>query len=72
MTFVNTMTPTRTPRPTATPNIAETQKYEGFNQEIQSHYDAGYLDKTGGTIEEVDDFMDDWAQLGWYRWMPLG
>jgi hypothetical protein len=67
----NTSTPTRTPRPTSTPNLAATQKYEDFNKEIQSYYDEGYLDTTEGTIEEVDDFTDDWAQLGWYRWMPL-
>jgi len=68
----NTSTPTRTPRPTATPNLAETQKYEDFNQEVQSYYDQGFLDTTEGTIEELDDFSNDWAQLGWYQWMPTG
>ena len=67
----NTSTPTRTPRPTATPDLAETQQYEDFNQEIASYYDQGYLDTTKGTIEEIDDFTNDWAQLGWYQWMPL-
>jgi len=68
----NTSTPTRTPRPTSTPNLAETQKYEDFNQEIQSYYDQGYLDTTEGSIQEIDDFSNDWAQLGWYQWMPIG
>jgi hypothetical protein len=68
----NTSTPTRTPQPTATPNLAETQKYDEFNQEIQSYYDQGFLDTTEGNIEEIDDFTNDWAQLGWYQWMPTG
>jgi len=63
----NTSTPTRTPRPTATPNLAETQQYEAFNQEIESYYDQGFLDTTEGTVEEIDDFSNDWAQLGWYQ-----
>jgi hypothetical protein len=68
----NTSTPTKTPLPTATPNLAATQKYEGYNQEIQNYFDAGYLDTTSGSIKEIDDFSNDWAQLGWYQWMPLG
>ena len=67
----NTSTPTRTPRPTATPNIAETQKYEDYNAEIASYFDQGYLDTTDGSLEQIDDFLYDWAQLGWYRWLPL-
>ena len=68
----NTSAPTRTPRPTATPNQAETQQYDEFNQEIESFYDQGFLDTTEGTIEELDDFSNDWAQLGWDQWMPTG
>jgi len=67
----DTSTPTRTPRPTSTPNLAQTQKYEDFNKEIETYYDQGYLDTTEGKVEELDDFSDDWAQLGWYRWAPL-
>jgi len=66
-----TSTPTRTPSPTPTPDIAATQKYEGFNKEIQSYVDRGFLTSTEGNIEEVDDFSYDWAQLGWYRWLPM-
>ena len=67
----DTSTPTRTPRPTSTPNLAQTQKYEDFNKEIETYYDQGYLNTTEGKVEELDDFSDDWAQLGWYRWAPL-
>jgi hypothetical protein len=71
-TPTNTLVPTSTPRPTATPNLAATQKYEGFNQEIQSYYDLGYVESTDGSFKQFDDFADEWAQLGWYQWYPLG
>lgn len=67
-----TFTPTRTPRPTATPNLAATEKYEAYQAEAQSYFEAGYLTTVDGRIEEIDEFKDDWAQLGWYRWLPLG
>jgi len=76
-TETNTATPTigptftATPRPTATPNLAATQKYADFNKEVQSYFDSGYLASTDGTIKEIDDFEDDWAQIGWYRWLPM-
>jgi hypothetical protein len=71
-TATKTLVPTSTPRPTVTPNLAATQKYDGFNQEIQSYYDAGYVARTNGEMEEFDDFAVEWAQLGWYQWYPLG
>jgi hypothetical protein len=52
--------------------LAATQKYDGFNQEIQSYYDAGYVASTAGSFKEFDDFDYEWAQLGWYQWYPLG
>ncbi|HEX9332096.1 MAG TPA: hypothetical protein VF896_09425 [Anaerolineales bacterium] len=71
-TATKTLVPTSTPRPNATPNLAATQKYDGFNQEIQSYYDAGYVAGTDGSFKEFDNFTDEWAQLGWYQWYPLG
>lgn len=77
-TATNTPTPTitptftATPRPTATPNLAATQKYAEFNKEVQSYFDSGYLASRDGTIKQIDDFADDWAQIGWYQWYPLG
>lgn len=71
-TPTKTPVPTNTPRPTATPNLAATQQYDGFNREIQSYHDAGYVVRTDGNIEEFDDFSVEWAQLGWYQWYPLG
>ena len=77
-TFTTTTTPTitprstSTPRPTATPNLAATQKYADFNNEVQSYFDSGYLASRDGAIKEIDDFADDWAQIGWYQWYPMG
>jgi len=72
-----TLTPTNTPRPsptlrpTKTPNLAATERIAGFNAETQGYFDKGYLKTTSGKITEVDNFNQDWAQLGWYNWWQL-
>lgn len=71
-TPTNTPRPSPTPRPTKTPNLAATQKHEAFNAEAMTYFDAGYLSTSSGRISEIDDFGYDWAQLGWYNWLPLG
>jgi hypothetical protein len=70
-TPTNTPRPSPTPRPTKTPNLAATQKQEGFDTETQLYFDKGYLKTLDGSIKEVEDFSYDWAQLGWYNWIPL-
>ena len=70
-TPTNTPRPSPTPRPTQTPNLAATQKNEAFNAEAQSYFDNGYISSAEGTTKEIDDFSYDWAQLGWYNWLPL-
>ena len=72
VTPTNTPRPSPTPRPTKTPNLAATQRYEEFNAETQKYFDLNYIDTTEGRIREFDDFGYDWAQLGWYNWVPLG
>jgi hypothetical protein len=67
----NTPRPSPTLRPTQTPNFAVTQRVEELNAEAQAFYDKGYLAKTDGKFTELDDFSYDWAQLGWYNWLPL-
>jgi hypothetical protein len=47
--------------------LTATQKYEGFNAEAQKYFDLGYLSSPDGKFTELDDFREDWAQLGWYR-----
>jgi len=71
LTPTNTPRPSPTPRPTRTPNLAATERIEGFNAETQSYFDKGYLKTADGKIKEIDDFAYDWAQLGWYNWQKL-
>ena len=76
-TVTGTVTPTRTPRPsatprpTSTPNLEATQTAEELNAEVQGFYDKGYLNTREGRFTVLDDFSYDWAQLGWYNWLPL-
>jgi hypothetical protein len=63
--------PSSTPRPTKTPDLAATQRAEELNAEVQTYYDEGYVSTTGGEFTELDDFSYEWAQIGWYQWMPL-
>ncbi len=67
----NTPRPSPTLRPTNTPNLAATQRTEELNAEVQTYFDKGYLSTTEGQFRELDDYSDDWAQLGWYQWYPL-
>jgi hypothetical protein len=70
-TPTNTPRPSPTPRPTRTPNLAATQYAEELNAEVKAYYDKGYLATTDGRFVVLDDFSYDWAQLGWYNWLPL-
>lgn len=67
----NTPRPSPTPRPTQTPNLAATARVEELNAELQDYFDQGYVATTDGRFRELDDFSYDWAQLGWYNWLPL-
>lgn len=67
----NTPPPSVTPQPTQTPNLAATARAEELNAEVQTYFDNGYLTTTDGTIKELEDFSYEWAQLGWYNWLPL-
>jgi hypothetical protein len=70
-TPTKTAKPTSTPRPTATPNVAATQQIEDFNATLKSYMDQGYIASMDGEIAQYDDFNQDWAQIGWYQWLPL-
>ena len=71
LTPTKTATPTRTPIPTKTPNLAATKRADELNAEVQTYYDQGYLSTTEGRFRELDDFKEEWAQLGWYSWWLL-
>jgi len=67
-----TLRPTETPNLTATQKVAElrtaTQTYfDSLDAETQKYYDLGYLSTTEGTNRKYVDFIEEWAQLGWYN-----
>ena len=66
-----TLFPTYTPRPTATLNIAATQLYEDMYSQVQEYYDKSYLSSKEGQYVELDEFIEEWAQIGWYQWKTL-
>jgi hypothetical protein len=66
-----TPVPSRTPRPTKTPNLAATQHLDELNSEAQTYYEKGYLATDQGRFRQLDDFKEEWAQLGWYSWWLL-
>ena len=64
--------PTDTPvPPTATPNAAATQRSEEIMSVLTGFLDDGFIDTTEGEAELLDDFKQEWAQLGWYKWWPV-
>ena len=36
--------------------------------EAQAYYEKGYLATDQGRFRELEDFKEEWAQLGWYSW----
>jgi hypothetical protein len=68
----NTPRPSPTPRPTKTPDLAATQKYDAFNAQAENYYDLGYLSSANGKFQEIDDFQEEWAQINWFKWWPIG
>lgn len=67
-TPTNTPKPTSTPRPTFTPDVAATQKVDDFQNMLADFVELGYIESAEGKIIELDDFREEWAQLGWYQW----
>ncbi len=78
-TATDIVTPTETPAPqpsptlppTETPDAAATQRVTDLDAEMETYYDRGYISTKTGTFGELDNFTEDWAQLGWYDWQPL-
>ena len=70
-TATQTPRPSPTLRPTKTPNLAATERAEALDAEVKAYFEKGYLATTDGRFRELDDFSYDWAQLGWYNWLPI-
>lgn len=66
-----TSTPTKTPLPTKTPNLAATQQFGEWYAEIEEFYNKGYIGTNKGTLKQLKNFSEEWAQLNWYITWPL-
>ncbi len=67
-TATATTPPTETALPTATANLAATEQADARLKTLQGFADKGYIESTVGDFEEIQDFHQEWAQLGWYQW----
>lgn len=57
---------------TTTAEAAVTQQAEGMYSVVQSLKDDGVLKNTSGTYQVIEDFKEEWAQIGWYQWWSTG
>lgn len=71
-TATSTLVPTRTPRPTATLNIAATQRVEEFSSLVKKYYRAGYITTTDGQYLELADYQNESALKLQYSWTETG
>ena len=71
-TATQTPRPSSTPRPSPTPNLEATAQYDGMAAKAKEYFDAGYISTSNGVaFKRVEDFKDEWAQIGWYQWTYL-
>ena len=66
-----TSRPTFTPRPTSTPNAAATARYEAFDALLEEFEEKGYITTTSGFVQELEPFEDTFAQIGYFRPVPM-
>ena len=73
-TLVPTATFTLTPTtiPTATANATATAQYTGMVEAVDKLFKDGYLPSADGNYAHVEDYSNQWAQLGWYQWSKTG
>lgn len=67
-TSTATVVPSKTPKPTSTPNIAATQKYEDFYALVDKLANEGVIESTKGKYHPLDDYSDSFAQSAYYNW----
>ena len=63
-----TATSTKVPTPTATPNVVATQQYESMFGIVQMAHATGQINSTSGDFSTLDDFIKEFAQIGYYDW----
>ena len=65
-----TPVPTATLEPSPTPDAAATQAYDDFYAQVKEYHDKGYFTSLDGSQTLLDDFSENWPQIGWYQWWP--
>jgi hypothetical protein len=51
--------------------MTATEQAEQLDREVQNFFEKGYLATTEGQYIEFGDFSYEWAQLGFYNWLPI-
>ena len=67
-TPTKTVRPTSTSRPTATPDVLATEIYDNLFLQVQKFKDEGIIPSTSGNYIELDDFREEFAQIGWLQY----
>jgi hypothetical protein len=71
-TSTATVPPTATRYPTSTPNATATQQYNDFYTQVQDDLQKGYIGSADGYYAKIQDFSQEWPQMNWYEWWPIG
>lgn len=66
----NTPGPTSTPQSTATLDVAATQSYNDVFSRVQKFADDKLIPSTNGEYIKLDDFKQEFSQLGYYQSYP--
>jgi len=49
-----------------------TAQVQGMVNAVERLASEGLIEKTAGTYTKIDDFNENWAQIGWYQWWNTG
>lgn len=61
-----------TPQPTLEPTEEFTPEELAFLDELEILVNDGSISEIDGTLYQLDDFDEKWAQIGWYQWYDTG
>lgn len=67
-TPTKTVRPTSTPKPTFTPDVVATEIYDNLFSHVLMFEDEGLISSSDGGYIELDDFREEFAQIGWLRY----
>lgn len=71
-TATTTATPTKTPLPTSTPNATATVLAQAREDMMNGLFSDGYITWQNGKHFHLDDFTENWAEIGYFNQWPTG